>query len=46
MHPLAACGAAKGDPDPYTFGGPMSEMADFCVGSLVVLAFLWWSSLA
>ncbi len=32
---------------PVNFGGcTMSEMADFCVGSVIVLAFLWWSSLS
>jgi hypothetical protein len=46
MRVVDAGDPAKGDPDPYTIGGPMSEMADFCVGSVIVLAFLWWSSLA
>ena len=26
-------------------GCTMSELADFCVGSVIVLLFLWWSSL-
>jgi hypothetical protein len=46
MRAVDTGGAVKGDVDPYTIGGSMSEMADFCVGSVIVLAFLYWSSLS